>query len=221
LAARIDKKTLSAPFAAATNLHTLEVGQYLAANSLITGLTGGAEQRWIDFDLPQDKANLKIGEPVSLSGAAVANKGAINAPVIATVVAIEPAINQASRTRGYRALLTDSDDNLSPGAVVDVAVQTGIVEGVIRLPATAVRRSSFGAYVYRLATSESGASAPYRAERLPVTVVRAEGDEVIITAGLAPGDLIAALGAFKLNAGMLVHVVERETLRDAVEAAAP
>ena len=105
--------------------------------------------------------------------------------------------------------------------MVDVAVQTGVLEGVIRLPATAVRRSSFGAYVYRLATSESGASAPYRAERLPVTVVRAEGDEVIITAGLAPGDLIAALGAFKLNAGMLVHVVERETLRDAVEAAAP
>jgi len=52
-------------------------------------------------------------------------------------------------------------------------------------------------------------------------VFRAEGDEVIITAGLEPGDLIAALGAFKLNAGMLVHVVERETLRDAVEAAAP
>lgn len=221
LAARIDKKTLSAPFAAATNLHTLEVGQYLAANSLITGLTGGAEQRWIDFDLPQDKANLEIGEPVSLSGPVVANKGAINAPMIATVVAIEPAINQASRTRGYRALLTDSDDNLSPGAVVDVAVQTGIVEGVIRLPATAVRRSSFGAYVYRLATAEPGASAPYRAERLPVNVVRAEGDEVIVTAGLEAGDLIAALGAFKLNAGMLVYVVERETLRDAVKAAAP
>ena len=100
-------------------------------------------------------------------------------------------------------------------------MQTGIVEGVIRLPATAVRRSSFGAYVYRLATAEPGASAPYRAERLPVNVVRAEGDEVIVTAGLEAGDLIAALGAFKLNAGMLVYVVERETLRDAVKAAAP
>ena len=34
LAARIDKKQLNATFAATTNLHTLEVGQYLAANTL-------------------------------------------------------------------------------------------------------------------------------------------------------------------------------------------
>ena len=36
-----------------------------------------------------------------------------------------------------------------------------------------------------------------------------EGEQVIITQGLAPGDLVAALGAFKLQEGLLVHVVER------------
>ena len=34
---------------------------------------------------------------------------------------------------------------------------------------------------------------------------------MIITQGLEEGDLIAALGAFKLQQGLLVHVVERTT----------
>jgi len=98
---------------------------------------------------------------------------------------------------------------LSPGAVVDVAVETGIMNNVIRLPATAVRRSDFGAFVYLLEKAEAKATAPFRAIRRQVSVSRAEGEQVLITQGLAPGDLVAALGAFKLQEGLLVHVVER------------
>ena len=70
LAARIDKKQLNATFAATTNLHTLEVGQYLAANTLITGLTGNEPNLWLDFDLPQDKADIGIGTSVQKIGRA-------------------------------------------------------------------------------------------------------------------------------------------------------
>jgi len=204
LIARIDKMRLTAPFAATTSLHTLEVGQYLAANSLIAGLTGNGRQLWLDFDLPQDNANLGIGTSVSLSGPGLENEG-----LVARVISAEPGIDAGSRTRGYRALLEDAGGKLSPGAVVDVAVQTGVIEGVIRLPATAVRRSNFGAFVYLLKEAEAGAVAPYRAERRQVAVVRAEGDEVVITRGLKAGDRVAALGAFKLQEGLLVNVVER------------
>ena len=217
LAARIDKKQLNATFAATTNLHTLEVGQYLAANTLITGLTGNEPHLWLDFDLPQDKANIGIGTSVHISGTGIKND------LTAEIISAEPAINAASRTRGYRALLDNTADSLSPGTVVDVAVQTGIVNGVFRLPATAVRRSSFGAFVYLLETNEadSDSSKAYRALRQPVTVSRAEGDQVIITQGLKKGDLVAALGAFKLQQGLLVHVVERITAAQARAAAKP
>ena len=43
LTARIEKLHLVAPFDAKTNLHALEIGQYVSANSLITGLTGNDE----------------------------------------------------------------------------------------------------------------------------------------------------------------------------------
>jgi hypothetical protein len=154
--------------------------------------------------LPQDNANIDIGTSVSLSGPGLQNAG-----LVAKVISAEPAIDEGSRTRGYRALLQDAGARLSPGAVVDVAVQTGIIEGVIRLPATSVRRTNFGAFVYLLKGAEAGAAAPYRAERQPVSVARAEGEQVVITSGLKAGDLVAALGAFKLQEGLLVNVVER------------
>jgi hypothetical protein len=72
-----------------------------------------------------------------------------------------------------------------------------------------VRRSNFGAFVYVLKDAEADAVAPYRAERRQVTVARAVGDQVVITAGLSVGERVAALGAFKLQEGLLVHVVER------------
>ena len=185
-------------------MHALEIGQYVSANSLITGLTGNDEELWIDFDLPQDKSNIEIGTNVTLSGLGI--KGS---PLIARVISSEPQIDVNSRTRGYRALLALPETTLSPGAVVDVAVETGIMNNVIRLPATAVRLSDFGAFVYILEKAEAKATAPFRAIRRQVSVSRAEGEQVIITQGLAPGDLVAALGAFKLQEGLLVHVVER------------
>jgi len=215
LTARIEKLRLLAPFAAKTNLHTLEVGQYLAANTLITGLTGNEKELWLDFDLPQDKAHIKIGTAVSLSGA-----GLTGNELVAHVISAEPEIDVTSRTRGYRAVVTSHDDILSPGAVVDVAVETGVINNVIRLPVTAVRRSNFGAFVYLLEKAEAGASAPYRAIRRPITVIRAEGEEAIVTEGLEPGDTVAALGAFKLQQGLLVHVVERMTKEETLAARA-
>jgi len=212
LTARIDKKQLVAPFTATTNLHTLEVGQYLSANTMITGLTGNGKHLWLDFDMPQDKADIGIGTLVGISGAGIKDG------LVARVISSEPAINRASRTRGYRALLDDADERLSPGSVVDVAVETGVLDGVFRLPATAVRRSNFGAFVYLLEAAEADAAAPYRAIRKQVTVVRAEGEQVVITEGLNVGDLVAALGAFKLQQDLLVHVVERRSVANALDA---
>ena len=165
--------------------------------------------------MPQDKASIAIDTVVGVSGPGIPNNA-----LAALVISAEPEIDVASRTRGYRALLTDAGNSLSPGAVVDVAVETGVLNNVIRLPATAVRRSNFGAYVYLLSKAEANAAAPYRATRRPVTVARAEGEQVIITAGLETGDTVAALGAFKLQEGLLVHVVERMSKEEQLAAKA-
>ena len=203
LQARIDKKSLFAPFDAQTGLHTLQVGQYLPANAVITELTGGRGELWIDFNLPQGKTSLAIGDPVQVSSRSLSG-----VHLTATVISAEASLDLQSRSRGYRALLTDPPEAIRPGAVVDVEVATGNLEGVFRLPSTAVRRNSFGAYVYVLETAEPGTIAEFRAVRRQVTIGPGDGEEIIVTGGIEPGERIAAIGAFKLTDGLPTHVAE-------------
>jgi len=204
LAAAIAKKTLKAPFDAATSLHTLEVGQFLAANTVISTLTGNSQDYWVDFKLPQDKANLAIGDTVQVSG-----RGLQDGPVDARIISADARVASESRSLGYRALLTNPPPALKAGSVVDVKVVTDRHEGVFRLPASAVRKTSFGASVYALTDAEAGAAAPYRAVRKEVTVGGEDGSDVLVIAGLEAGERVAAIGAFKLQDGMLVNIVER------------
>jgi len=205
LEAKIEKKSLFAPFDAQTGLHTLQVGQYLPANSVITELTGGAGELWIDFNLPQGKATLAIGDPVQVS-----SRSFSAGKLIATVISAEASLDLQSRSRGYRALLTDPPEAIRPGSVVDVEVTTGSLEGVFRLPASAVRRNNFGAFVYVLDKAEPDAIADFRAVRRQVTVGPEEGEEIAVTSGLQPGERVAAIGAFKLSDGMLTHVAKHD-----------
>jgi membrane fusion protein (multidrug efflux system) len=204
LEAAIAKRTLTAPFDADTGLHTLEIGQFLAANSLVSTLTGQSPNYWVDFKLPQDKLGLSPGDTVQVSG-----HGIRHGPLAAQVISADSRVESDSRSLGYRALLTDPPATLKAGSVVDVEVATDVMKGVFRLPASAVRKTNFGASVYVLADAEAGAAAAYRATRKEVTVGAVDGSEIIVVSGLEAGDRVAAIGAFKLQDGMLANVVER------------
>ena len=204
LEAAIAKKTLTAPFDAYTSLHTLQIGQFLAANSMVSTLTGESPNYWVDFKLPQDKLNLSVGDTVQVSG-----QGISNGPLAAQVISADSRVASDSRSLGYRALLTDPSATLKAGSVVDVEIVKEVMAGVFRLPASAVRKTNFGASVYVLTDAEAGAAAPYRATRREVTVGAVDGSEVILVSGLEAGDRVAAIGAFKLQDGMLANVVER------------
>ena len=205
LAATIEKKSLVAPFDAQTGLHTLQVGQYLAANTLITDMTGGEDEVWIEFKLPQGKASPAIGDVVQISSRSLSDE-----TLRATVIAADASVDPRGRSRGFRALLKNPPEAIRPGSVVDVEVVTGVLEGVFRLPGSAVRRNNFGAFVYVLKEAEPGAIAPYRASRRQVTVGPADGEDVFVIGGLEAGERVAAIGAFKLLDGLLTHVAESE-----------
>jgi membrane fusion protein (multidrug efflux system) len=204
LSATIAKKTLQAPFDASTSLHALEVGQFLAANTAISTLTGAAREYWVDFKLPQDKLNLAPGDAVQVSGQSLQG-GALTARVISA----DARVATDSRSLGYRALLADPPPTLKAGSVVDVEVVTAVKDGVFRLPASAVRKTNFGASVYVLNDAEAGAAAPYRAARKEVTVGGVDGSDILVVGGLEAGERVAAIGAFKLQDGLLVHVVDQ------------
>jgi len=200
LLAVIQKKTLRAPFDAITGLHELEAGQYLDKAAAITRLIGIADSVWVDFTLPQQQAAIAIGEVVRISAPGFAE--ALNA----TIIARDAFVNERSRNVGFRALVTDPERRLLPGALVNVSVPVAEQQTATTVPITAVRQNAFGASVFVLVPAEEPAAAPYRAERRPVTLGAQQGESIIIASGLVAGEQVAADGAFKLREGVLVNV---------------
>ncbi len=209
LIALIDKKTLRAPFAAITSLHELEPGQLLDEGTAITELVGVADNIWVDFALPQENARIAVGSDVDL----ILETG--GAPLAATVVARDAAINVRSRNLRLRAELPAEAADLLPGMLVRVRVPLAATRSVVVVPATAVRRDSLGTSVYVIEAVDEGGQARHRARKRRVTLANllsseAESDTVIVAEGLQAGEQIAAIGAFKLRDGGLVVPGEAE-----------
>lgn len=211
LEAIIDKQILRAPFAARAGLHTLEIGQYLAAGTQITRLVGIEDTLWVDFALPQQLTALAIGSEVSVSA-----PGLLDQPAPAAVIARDAALSDASRNRTFRASLAGHSHELPPATIVRVEVPTGETRPVVVLPATAVRRSGFAAHVYVIAGKSEDGEEVLRAELRTVQVGDQRDDQIVILDGVRAGERVAASGSFKLRDGMKVHLTPEATVGPSV-----
>lgn len=195
--ATIVKKTIVAPFDGQAGLHLFEVGEYLAPNSVVTYLVGDTSELRVDFAMPQRYANLSVGTQVSVSDDQLTD-------VILTglVSAVEPSISAISRTVNARAQLSNRDSILKAGSLLNVRVPVSEPQSVFILPSMAVRKDTFGDFVFRLERDKNNA---LRAQRQPVTVIVQQGRETVVGQGLELGMLVAVKGAFKLREGLLVY----------------
>lgn len=220
LQATIDKKTLRAPFDADTGLHEFEIGELIAANTLITTLVGINEYRWVDFTLPLGKAQVSLGDEITASQTdGTRYRGEI--------IAMDSVMSANSRNRRFRARV--NSDVLPHNAAVNVEVASGQTRQLPVIPATAVRRDGMGDYVYILTPETAVADNAYRAQRrsvmlLPEYAAQQSNDdisapEVAIRKGLEGGELIAANGSFKLREGLLTYTKPRPTGAAATSAA--
>jgi membrane fusion protein (multidrug efflux system) len=193
----IANKTVIAPFDGFAGLHDFEVGEFLSANSVITDLVGDLDTLWIDFSVPQRYSGLSSYTAVLIDAAEFGTDR-----LSATISALEPMISSQSRSLNIRAVLDNKKRLLKPGAIVNVFAPVGDVRQIVRLPNTAVRLDSFGAYVFVL-TKDSGDQ--WRASRRPITVVAKQDYDSIISTGLQAGEVVATMGSFKLREGLLVY----------------
>jgi membrane fusion protein (multidrug efflux system) len=208
LQAVIDKKTLTAPFDGSAGLHTLQRGQYLAADTVITQLVGSQKLLWVDFFLPQQQGNINVDTPVSISA-----NGLLTTPLTGYVIASEPAVSSTSRNLKLRAAIDNPDGTLKPGMLVDVQIATAAPREVIAVPATAIQYNSTGTFVYVVSSAEKDTPAEkdqQRATLRNVTIGEEKNRNVIITDGLQSGETIAANGSYKLQDKMLVFVKSAE-----------
>lgn len=200
--ALIAKKTIRAPFRARVGLADVHPGQYLDEGTWLTTLQGVSEAVHVDFTVVQQvAAELRAGETVDVLAAGDSS------PVTARIVAIDARVDPMTRNAMVRARIEGTRHVPVPGASVRVRIPVGPRRNVVAIPVSALRKGPGGDHVFVLAPDTDGRT---RVRLRPVNSGTMVGDEIVIQAGLAAGEPIAAVGSFKLRDGMLIAVADAE-----------
>ncbi len=192
----IARKTIRAPFRARVGLADVHPGQYLNEGTQLTTLQGIDEAVHVDFAVPQHVAvGLREGSPVEVFAAGNA------APIAAKIVALDARIDPATRNSMVRARIDRAATAPPPGAAVRVRVAVGTPRKAVAIPVNALRKGPGGDQVFVIESDGEGKS---RARVRQVESGAMLGDDIVIHAGLASGERVAASGSFKLRDGVLV-----------------
>jgi len=193
----IARKTIRAPFRARVGIADVHPGQYLNEGTLLTTLQGIDDAAHVDFTVAQQvAADLREGELVEVSAGT-------SAPVTATIVALDSRIDPATRNAVVRARIEGAVHAPSPGSSVRVRVPVGTPRKAVAVPVSALRKGPQGDQVFVITQDKDGRA---RAHVQQVESGVMFGDEIVIHAGLAAGDRVAASGSFKLREAALVSI---------------
>lgn len=211
----IAKKTIRAPFRARVGIADVHPGQYLDEGTLLTTLQGVGDAVHVDFTVAQQvAAGLRVGEAVEVLAAG-------DSPTImARIVALDSRVDPTTRNAMIRARIEGTRYVPAPGASVRVRIPVGPERNVVAIPVSALRKGPAGDQVFVIAQDKDGRNRVHTRQVESGTMV---GDEIVIHAGLAAGEQIAAVGSFKLRDGILIAVAEaaENTSKETHEAGKP
>lgn len=208
LEAQIARKVVRAPFDGRLGIRAVNLGQYLAPGTQVTVLEA-IDSVYVDFTLPQERLeSVRTGLPVRvtlLGGTALDG----------TISAIDPRVDNTTRTIQVRAAVPNKGERLRPGMFVSVSVILPEQIKVVAIPATAVVHAPYGDSVFVVEDAKDPSGTPLLGpDGAPIKVARqqfvrlgeARGDFVAVLEGLAPGQEVVSAGAFKLHNGTRVKL---------------
>lgn len=190
--AAIDKKTIRAPFSGKLGIRQINLGEYVDAGKPIVSLQS-LTPVYADFSLPQqDLSQIKTGMTVRVTMDAYTNK-----TFEGKLTALNPNLDETTRSIRLQATLDNPDHLLRPGMFARIEVVLPSADDVLVIPATAVLSAPYGDSVYVIENSTNGSG--LIAKQQFVHVGRARGDFVAVDNGLKAGDQVVASGLFKLR----------------------
>ncbi|EML1597041.1 MULTISPECIES: efflux RND transporter periplasmic adaptor subunit [Burkholderia] len=199
LDARIQQKSIRAPFSGRLGIRRINLGQYLNAGDAIATLTQ-LDPLYVNFTLPQqDMSRLTSGAPVQVTVDAVPGR-----VFTARISAIEPRIDGETRNVAVQALLPNTDRLLKPGMYVTARLVLPATTDNIVLPLTAIQTSASGDSV--VVVKGADAQGVGKAVAVPVITGRRLGEEVLVSQGVKPGDIVVMAGQNRLPLGAIVKI---------------
>jgi len=199
--AKLEKKTIVAPFSGQLGIRQVDVGEYLNAGTPIVTLQQ-LDPIYLDFFVPQQKlGQLKIGQKLSAKSDA-----APDTLFDGEITAIESKVDENTRNVEVRALLHNPDKLLRPGMFATVAIASGEPQSFITLPQTAITFNPYGSTVFIVKSETTETGEKLTANTAFVTTGQTRGDQVTILAGVAEGDEVVTAGQMKLHNGSTVTI---------------
>ncbi len=199
----LDKKTLKAPFAGHLGIRAVDLGQYLAAGTVIVTLQA-LDPIFVDFFVPQQSVDrLKLGQAI------VVKIDAFNGQTFpGEVSAINPKVDASTRNVQVRATLKNPDHKLIPGMYATIDISTGGSQNYVTLPQTAITYNPYGNTVYIVDEKgkDAGGKPQLVARQNFVTTGATRGDQVAILKGVNEGEMVVTSGQIKLHNGSTVLI---------------
>ncbi len=195
--ARAAKTEIRAPFGGIIGLRLVSTGAYLKAGDDIARLDN-IDTVKLDFRVPETYLG-KFSRNQSIRLLVDAYPGQ---QFSGQVYAIEPAIDEKTRTALLRARVPNHGAKLKPGMFARVTLNLGTRDNAILIPEQAVVPRGDKNFVFRIAGGKAQMVAVALGSRTP--------GEVEVVKGLSPGDVVVTDGQIKLQDGVGVTVLKDE-----------
>ena len=196
-----------APIAGRIGLRLVDLGNIIHASDangivVITQL----QPITVVFAIPQDTLpkvlqRFKSGEPMTVEAF---DRDGRTLLATGKLVTIDNQIDPSTGTVKLRAEFPNTDETLFPNQFVNVQLIAEQIQGATVVPTAAVQRSTTAIYVY-VVTDKKTASVR-QIETGPT-----ERGMVVVSKGLAPGEVVVVDGVDKLRDGSTIELVSRTT----------
>jgi len=195
--AQLSKTTVRAPFAGTIGLRSISKGTYVTPETVVAKLVSRRQVK-ITFSLPEKYAS-QVGSRATI-GFTVAGS---DQKFTARVYAIEPSVDESTRTLTVRALAENPDGKLIPGTFANVALPLETVNDALFVPTQALIPIQNGKKIF---IAKDG-----KAKEAVVETGSRTSSDILITSGLHAGDTVLTSGVMALKDGMPVKVKVSDT----------
>jgi membrane fusion protein (multidrug efflux system) len=192
--AKLAKTVIRAPFPGIVGLRLVSPGAYLEKGDDIARLENIASIK-LDFRVPEIyAAQVRVGQPVAIRLDAFPTD-----TFSGRIYAMEPMVDERTRTVLLRARVDNQGLKLKPGMFVRVALTLETRQNAILVPEPAIWPQGQDSYVYRVVDDKAMLTKIEIGQRRP--------GEVEVLAGLSPGDVVITEGQIKMRDGAPVTVL--------------
>jgi membrane fusion protein, multidrug efflux system len=194
LQAQLEKTLIRAPFSGVLGLRQVSEGGYIMPGMKIVRLAKTSPVK-IDFSVPERFASyLNKGDKISFT---VDNQ---TGTYEATISAIEPVVDQQTRSIPMRAVYHNRNGQIVPGSFARVEIELQSLDDALQIPAQALvpEMGSSKVYVYKNGFVD---------QVIVTTGLRTES-HIQVVSGIQTGDTIITTGILQMRAGLPVVISE-------------